>query len=42
MKGTYLGEFEEMVMLIVGVLYGQAYGLAIARRDCRQTERPCI
>jgi DNA-binding PadR family transcriptional regulator len=39
MKGTYLGEFEEMVLLIVGVLYDQAYGLAIAKEIARQTER---
>ena len=29
MKGTYLGEFEEIVLLTVGVLTGNAYGLAV-------------
>ncbi|MBA4058372.1 MAG: PadR family transcriptional regulator [Marivirga sp.] len=29
MKGTYLGEFEELVLLVVGSLYDDAYGLAI-------------
>jgi len=29
MKGTYLGEFEELVLLSVAVLDGQAYGVSI-------------
>jgi PadR family transcriptional regulator, regulatory protein PadR len=29
MKGTNLGELEEIVLLIVGVLYDEAYGVAI-------------
>ncbi|PWL28603.1 PadR family transcriptional regulator [uncultured Roseivirga sp.] len=29
MKGTYLGEFEELVLLTVGALYPEAYGVAI-------------
>jgi len=29
MKGTNLGEFEELLMLVVASLYPQAYGLAI-------------
>ena len=29
MKGTYLGEFEELVLLTVGILNDNAYGLAI-------------
>jgi DNA-binding PadR family transcriptional regulator len=29
MKGTYLGEFEEIVLLAVGILHEQAYGVAI-------------
>ncbi len=29
MKGTYLGEFEELVLLVVGTLYDDAYGLAV-------------
>lgn len=29
MKGTYLGELEEMVLLMVGVLHPGAYGVAV-------------
>lgn len=29
MKGTYLGELEELILLTVGVLYEQAYGVTI-------------
>jgi len=29
MRGTYLGEFEELVLLVVGTLYDNAYGLAL-------------
>ena len=29
MKGTYLGEFEEIVLLTVGILFDDSYGLAI-------------
>ena len=29
MKGTYLGELEELVLLTVGVLYPDAYGVAV-------------
>lgn len=29
MKGTYLGEFEEIVLLTVGVLVSEAYGLSV-------------
>jgi PadR family transcriptional regulator PadR len=29
MKGTNLGEFEELILLIVGVLFDNAYGVAI-------------
>ena len=29
MKGTQLGEFEELVLLTVAVLYDEAYGVAI-------------
>lgn len=29
MKGTHLGEFEELVLLTVCVLYEEAYGVAI-------------
>lgn len=39
MKGTYLGEFEELVLLTVGILFDDAYGLAIADELEKQTER---
>ena len=39
MKGTYLGEFEELVLLTVGILYDDAYGLAITDELERQTGR---
>jgi len=39
MKGTYLGEFEELVLLAVGILYDDAYGLAIVDELERKTER---
>lgn len=29
MKGTHLGEFEELVLLTVAVLYDEAYGVAV-------------
>jgi PadR family transcriptional regulator, regulatory protein PadR len=29
MKGSSLGEFEELVLLAVGILFDDAYGLAI-------------
>ena len=29
MKGTYLGELEELVLLTVGILYPDAYGIAV-------------
>ena len=29
MKGTNLGELEELVLLVVGVLFDEAYGVAI-------------
>jgi len=40
MKGTYIGEFEELVLLAVGILYDDAYGLAIVDELERQTGRP--
>ena len=39
MKGTYLGEFEEVVLLTVGVLHDGAYGVAIAEEIERQSGR---
>ena len=39
MKGTHLGEFEELVLLIVGILYENAYGVTIAEEIEKQTGR---
>lgn len=39
MKGTYLGEFEELVLLTVGILFDNAYGLAILDELEQQTGR---
>ncbi|SKC45627.1 transcriptional regulator, PadR family [Ohtaekwangia koreensis] len=29
MKGTHIGELEELVLLMVGILYPEAYGVAV-------------
>jgi len=39
MKGTNLGEFEELVMLAVGILYPEAYGVSLKEEIYQQTER---
>ncbi|MEQ8628345.1 helix-turn-helix transcriptional regulator [Ekhidna sp.] len=39
MKGTNLGEFEELVLLTVGILYDNAYSVAIQQELNRQTDR---
>ena len=39
MKGTNLGEFEELVLLTVGILYDNAYSVAIQHELIRQTGR---
>lgn len=39
MKGTNLGEFEELVLLTVGILYDNAYSVAIKEELSRQTGR---
>jgi DNA-binding PadR family transcriptional regulator len=39
MKGTQLGEFEELVLLIVGVLFPEAYGLSIREEIINQSKR---
>ncbi|NVJ48101.1 MAG: helix-turn-helix transcriptional regulator [Cytophagia bacterium] len=39
MKGTYLGEFEELVLLTVGALYPEAYGVAVMDEIKRETGR---
>ncbi|MDW3191675.1 MAG: PadR family transcriptional regulator [Cytophagales bacterium] len=39
MKGTNLGEFEELVLLTVGILYDNAYSVAIQKELIEQTKR---
>jgi len=39
MKGTYLGELEEMVLLHVGILHPEAYGVAIMDEIANQADR---
>ncbi|MFZ5971375.1 MAG: PadR family transcriptional regulator [Bacteroidota bacterium] len=39
MKGTYLGELEELVLLTVGILYPEAYGVAVMDELERQAGR---
>jgi DNA-binding PadR family transcriptional regulator len=39
MKGTYLGEFEELVLLAVGILYDEAYGISVKGEIEKQTNR---
>ena len=39
MKGDYIGEFEELVMLLVGILGETAYGLAIVDQLKEQANR---
>ncbi|MEQ9302978.1 MAG: helix-turn-helix transcriptional regulator [Marinoscillum sp.] len=39
MKSTNLGEFEELVMLTVGLLQSEAYGLGIKDELARRTGR---
>ncbi len=39
MKGTHLGEFEEIVMLTIAALQREAYGLAIKKELEEQTGR---
>ena len=39
MKGTYLGEFEELVLLSVGILVNDAYGLSIVDDLEKRTSR---
>jgi PadR family transcriptional regulator PadR len=39
MKGTYIGELEELILLTVGILYGKAYGVAVMDEIDKQTGR---
>ena len=39
MKGTNLGELEELVLLVVGVLYDNAYGVSIQNELLERCDR---
>ena len=39
MKGTHLGEFEELVLLTVGILSGNAYGITVMDEIEKNTDR---
>jgi len=39
MKRAYLGEFEEIVLLVVAMLEDQAYGVRITHEIIEQTQR---
>ncbi|MDN5200335.1 helix-turn-helix transcriptional regulator [Fulvivirgaceae bacterium BMA10] len=39
MKGTNLGEFEELVLLVVGISNGEAYGISILEEIEQRTGR---
>ncbi len=42
MKGTQLGEFEELVLLTVAFLYDEAYSVAVMEELSRRAERPMV
>ncbi len=42
MKGSHLGEFEELVLLTVAILYDDAYGLSIIDKLEKQTDRKIL
>ena len=39
MKGTYLGEFEELVLLTVGILFDDAHGISVQQELEHQSGR---
>ena len=39
MKGTYIGELEELILLTVGILYKQAYGVGVMDEVEKETGR---
>lgn len=39
MKGTYIGELEELILLTVGILLNEAYGVAVMDEIEKQTGR---
>ncbi|GAB4051499.1 PadR family transcriptional regulator [Spirosoma litoris] len=40
MKGTQLGEFEELVLLTIALLYDDAYSVAVVEELAQRLERP--
>ena len=40
MKGTQLGEFEELVLLTIALLYDDAYSVAVVEELGQRLERP--
>lgn len=40
MKGTQLGEFEELVLLTIALLYDDAYSVAVVETLSQRLERP--
>src|SRR4028119_1639079 len=42
MKGTQLGEFEELVLLTIAFLYNQAYSVAVVEELSNRLERPVL
>ena len=40
MKGTQLGEFEELVLLTIAFLYDEAYRVAVMEELSRRVDRP--
>ena len=40
MKGTQLGEFEEVVLLTIALLYDDAYGVAVVEELSQRLQRP--
>jgi DNA-binding PadR family transcriptional regulator len=39
MKGSYLGELEELILLTVGILYPEAYGVGVMDEIEKQANR---
>ncbi len=42
MKGTQLGEFEELVLLTIAFLYDEAYSVGVVQELSRRVDRPVI
>ena len=40
MKGTQLGEFEELILLTIALLYDDAYSVAVVEELSQRLERP--